>query len=135
MYCQKKSISIIHVTCSAFGDMVYQLANLPNDHRITAADLLKSQQFHEIQFLTEENYNLCLATNLTHPLTNSLMSFPFSYIVNCTLSTKTQNALATYAINARLLKSDEGLALLVLFILRTLLFQLVFSAQLFGLNY
>ena len=43
-----------HVTCSAFGDMVYQLANLPNNHPVTAADLLKCQQIHEIQFLTDK---------------------------------------------------------------------------------
>ena len=32
------------VTCSAFGDMVYQLANLSKGHCITKPDLLKCQQ-------------------------------------------------------------------------------------------
>ena len=49
-----------HVTCSAFGDMVYQLANLPNNHPVTAADLLKCQQFHEIQFLTDKKIITCV---------------------------------------------------------------------------
>ena len=37
-----------HVTCSAFGDAVYQLANLPKDQPKTKADLLKSKQIHEV---------------------------------------------------------------------------------------
>ena len=43
-----------HITCSAFGDAVYQLANLPKDHPITKADLLKSQPIHQVQFLTDK---------------------------------------------------------------------------------
>ena len=43
-----------HVTCSAFGDMVYQLANLSKNHPITKPDLLKCQQIHEMQFLTDK---------------------------------------------------------------------------------
>ena len=42
-------------TCSAYGDLVYHLANLPKNHPITKVDLLKSQKFHEVQFLTGKN--------------------------------------------------------------------------------
>ena len=44
-----------NITCSAYGNLVYQLTNLPKDHPITKADFLKSQIFHEIQFLTGKN--------------------------------------------------------------------------------
>ena len=39
-------------TCSAFGDVVYQLANIRNNEPISKADLLKGQKFQEVQFLT-----------------------------------------------------------------------------------
>jgi hypothetical protein len=52
------------ITCSAFGDIVNQLANLPKNHVITAADLLKPQVFHEIRYITnKKNQNLCFTTN------------------------------------------------------------------------
>ena len=59
-----------HVTCSAFGDMVYQLANLPNNHTCNCS------RPPQMTISYRQDYNLCPATNLTH-LTNSLM-----YIVN-----------------------------------------------------
>ena len=44
-----------HITCSVFGEAVYQLANVPKDHPITKVDLLKSQPpIHEVQFLTDK---------------------------------------------------------------------------------
>ena len=42
------------ITCSAFGDMVYQLAGVPKTHNPTITDLLKCQQMNEMQFLTDK---------------------------------------------------------------------------------
>ena len=42
------------ITCSAFGDMVYQLANVHKDEPITKPDLLKGQKFQEVRFLTNK---------------------------------------------------------------------------------
>ena len=44
-----------NIMCSAYGDFVYHLANLPKDHTITKADLLKPQIFPQIQLLTGRN--------------------------------------------------------------------------------
>ena len=45
----------IHVTCSAYGDIVYHFANKPKNYPITKADLPKTQKLHEIQILTGKN--------------------------------------------------------------------------------
>ena len=44
-----------HITCSAYGDLVYQLVNLPKNHLLTKSDFLKPQKLHEIQILTGKN--------------------------------------------------------------------------------
>ena len=44
-----------HITCSAYGDLVYQLVNLPKNHPLTKSDFLKPQKLHEIQILTGKN--------------------------------------------------------------------------------
>lgn len=42
------------VMCSAFGDMVYQLANIHNSEAVTKQDLLNGQKFQQVRFLTDK---------------------------------------------------------------------------------
>ena len=44
-----------NIMCSAYGDLVYHLANLPKNHSITKADLLKPHHFNKIQLLVRKN--------------------------------------------------------------------------------
>ena len=44
-----------HITCSAYGDLVYQLANMAKNHPLTKSDILKHQKLHEIQIFTGKN--------------------------------------------------------------------------------
>ena len=44
-----------HITCSAYGDLVYQLANMPKNLPLTKSDFLKPQKLHEIQILSGKN--------------------------------------------------------------------------------
>ena len=41
-----------NIMCSAYGDLVSHLANVPKDYAATKADLLKPQIFPQIQLLT-----------------------------------------------------------------------------------
>jgi hypothetical protein len=43
------------ITCSVYGDLVYQLVNMPKNHPLTKSDFLKPQKLHEIQILTGKN--------------------------------------------------------------------------------
>lgn len=49
-----------NVMCSAFGDIVYQLANIPKNHPITKADLLKTQPIREVRFHTSKKIILSI---------------------------------------------------------------------------
>ena len=54
-----------NVTCSAYGDTVYHLANKPKNYPVTKADLLKTQKLHEIQILTGNNI-IAVVIRLAH---------------------------------------------------------------------
>ena len=44
-----------HITCFAYGDLVYQLDNKPKNHPLTKSDFLKPKKLHEIQIITGKN--------------------------------------------------------------------------------
>ena len=43
-----------HITLSAFGDLVYQLAHLPKDREIKKQDLFKAKEIQEMRFHTNK---------------------------------------------------------------------------------
>ena len=44
-----------HLTCLAYGDTVYTLANVPNDHNVTKDDFLKGQKISEVHIVNGKN--------------------------------------------------------------------------------
>ena len=43
-----------HLTCLAYGDTVYTLANVPNNH-VTKEDFLKGQKISEVHIINGKN--------------------------------------------------------------------------------
>ena len=52
-----------HITLSAFGDLVYQLAHLPKDREIKKQDLFKAKEIREMRFHTNKK-NVILSLKL-----------------------------------------------------------------------
>ena len=43
-----------HITCLAFGDILFQLANIPKSNVLTKSDLLKCRPIAEMKYVTEK---------------------------------------------------------------------------------